>query len=185
MERDKYYFRKVNVNQKYEKVYSVQQQVTAVGTAPKACSFVKLYRSGHQSMQRNSLRHGVALFNRAHFFDAHEVLEDVWRSVPHDCASSRHLRLHLQGMVQLAVAFHHQSTGNHIGARSVLERAMRNLNGADTSFPDLDLDRLRAELEIWRQHLDDSKGASEKKLHGREVRRHDVLKSSALPLPKI
>ena len=185
MERDKYYFRKVPVNQKYEKVYSVQQQMTAVGTAPKACSFVKLYRSGHQSMQRNSLRHGVALFNRAHFFDAHEVLEDVWRSVPRDCASRRHLRLHLQGMVQLAVAFHHQSTGNHVGARSVLERAMRNLNGADSSFPDLDLDRLRAELEIWRQHLDHSESASERKLEGRDVRRHDVPNSSALVLPKI
>jgi len=136
-------------------------------------------------MQRNSLRHGVALFNRAHFFDAHEVLEDVWRSVPRDCASRRHLRLHLQGMVQLAVAFHHQSTGNHVGARSVLERAMRNLNGADSSFPDLDLDRLRTELEIWRQHLDDSKGTGEKKLHGRDVRSHDVLNSSGPALPKI
>ncbi len=136
-------------------------------------------------MQRNSLRHGVALFNRAHFFDAHEVLEDVWRSVPRDCDSRRHLRLHLQGMVQLAVAFHHQSTGNHVGARSVLERAMRNLNGADSSFPDLDLDRLRAELEVWRQHLDDSKGTDEKKLHGQDVRRLHVLNSSAPALPKI
>jgi predicted metal-dependent hydrolase len=145
-------------------------------------------------MQRNSLRHGVALFNRAHFFDAHEVLEDVWRSVPRDCGSRRHLRLHLQGMVQLAVAFHHQSTGNHVGARSVLERAMRNLNGADSSFPDLDLDRLRAELEIWRQHLDNSEGAVERKravekqLDTRNVRRLDVLNSSncsAPALPKI
>jgi len=136
-------------------------------------------------MQRNLLRHGVTLFNRAHFFDAHEVLEDVWRSVPRDCASRRHLRLHLQGLVQLAVAFHHQSTGNHVGAHSVLERAMRNLNGADGSFPDFDLDRLRAELEIWRQHLDDSERAVERKLDTRDVRRHDVLKSSAPALPKI
>jgi len=136
-------------------------------------------------MQRNSLRHGVALFNRAHFFDAHEVLEDVWRSVPRDSGSRRHLRLHLQGLVQLAVAFHHQSTGNHVGARSVLERAMRNLNGADSSFPDLDLDRLRAELEIWRRYLDDSEGAVERKLDTRDVRRLDVLNTSAPALPKI
>jgi predicted metal-dependent hydrolase len=136
-------------------------------------------------MQRNWLRHGVALFNRAHFFDAHEVLEDLWRSVPRDCASRRHLRLHLQGMVQLAVAFHHQSKGNHVGARSVLERAMRNLNGADSSFPDLDLDQLRAELAPWRQHLDNSKGAGAKKLDGRDVHRHDVLNRTAPALPKI
>jgi len=127
---------------------------------------------------------GVELFNRAHFFDAHEVLEDVWRSLPRD----RPTRRHLQGMVQLAVAFHHESTGNHVGARSVLERAMCNLNGADRSFPDLDLDRLRTELELWRRYLDDSEGAGakkdgkkidgkkkdEKKLDGRDVRRHNA-----------
>jgi uncharacterized protein len=129
----------------------------------------------------NELQNGLALFNAGRFFDAHEVLEDSWREAP------RHspLRRHLQGMVQLAVAFHHQSTGNHVGARSVLERAMRNLNGADSAFPDLDLDRLRAELALWRQHLDESKCASAKKLDGRDVRRHDVLNSSAPALPRI
>ncbi len=104
----------------------------------------------------------VGAFNRAHFFDAHEVLEDVWRSLPRDVPcdqpSRRHFRLHIQGMVQLAVAFHHESRGNLVGARSVLERAMRNLKGADSSFPDLNLDRLRAELELWRQYLQDSTG---------------------------
>jgi predicted metal-dependent hydrolase len=128
---------------------------------------------------------GIDLFNRAHFFDAHEVLEDVWRSLPRDLSSGRHLRLHVQGMVQLAVAFHHQSKGNHVGARSVLERAMRNLNGADNSFPELDLDRLRAELEIWRKHLDNSKGADAKKLDGRDVHRNDVVNRTAPALPKI
>jgi predicted metal-dependent hydrolase len=96
---------------------------------------------------------GVRLFNRAHFFDAHEALEDVWRALPRDRPPRRPLRLHVQGMVQLAVAFHHESTGNHIGARSVLERALRNLKGADRSFPDLDFDRLRADLAEWQKHL--------------------------------
>jgi predicted metal-dependent hydrolase len=94
---------------------------------------------------------GLDLFNRAHFFDAHEVLEDVWRSVP----GGQPLRLHLQGVVQLAVAFHHESTGNNLGARSVLERALRNLKGAESSLPDVDLDRLRSDLAPWRRYLDD------------------------------
>ena len=120
---------------------------------------------------------GVDLFNRAHFFDAHEVLEDVWRCVPRDRPSRRHL----QGLIQLAVAFHHESTGNDVGAHSVLERAMRNLNGADSSFPDLDLDRLRAELAPWRKYLADSESAgakNKKKLDGRNVHRH---RAPALP----
>jgi predicted metal-dependent hydrolase len=119
---------------------------------------------------------GVDLFNRAHFFDAHEVLEDVWRALPGDQPSRRHL----QGIVQLAVAFHHQSTGNNVGARSVLERALRNLNGADTSFPDLDFDRLRAELAHWRRYLDDSGCADDKKLD-----KPDLLHRAAPALPKI
>jgi predicted metal-dependent hydrolase len=130
---------------------------------------------------KTEFNRGLDLFNRAHFFDAHEVLEDVWRALPRD----RPLRRHLQGMVQLAVAFHHESKGNHVGALSVLERAMRNISGADNSFPDLDLDRLRAELEIWREHLGHTKSAGDRKLEGRDFRRHDVLKSRAPALPKI
>jgi predicted metal-dependent hydrolase len=129
----------------------------------------------------NELQNGVVLFNAGRFFDAHEVLEDVWREAPRQSP----LRRHLQGMVQLAVAFHHQSKGNQVGARSVLERAMRNISGADSSFPDLDLDRLRAELALWRQHLDHSDSPSERKLEGRDVRRHHVLNGSAPALPKI
>ena len=127
---------------------------------------------------------GLDLFNRAHFFDAHEVLEEVWRAVPRDHRSRRHLRLHVQGMVQLAVAFHHQSTGNRAGACSVLKRALRNLSGAEGSFPDLDFDRLRPELQLWQRHLDDSANADSKKKEmefgGQDLRRH-----SAPPLPKI
>jgi len=137
----------------------------------------------------HEFKRGLELFNRAHFFDAHEALEDVWRSLPSDRPSRRHLRLHVlrlhvQGLVQLAVAFHHESTGNYVGARSVLERAMRNLNGADNSFPEVDFDRLRAELIPWRKYLDDAQSAVEKKderkTGGRKVRRH-----TAPALPKI
>ena len=131
-------------------------------------------------MSLNELQNGLALFNAGRFFDAHEVLEDAWREAP------RHspLRRHLQGIVQLAVAFHHESKGNLVGARSLLERAMRNLNGADSSFPDLDLDRLRAELALWRRYLDDSEGADEKKSDARDVTQ-DSRRHTAPALPKI
>src|ERR1700687_251197 len=132
-------------------------------------------------MHENHLLRGLALFNSSRFFDAHEVLEDAWRESPQHSP----LRRHLQGMVQLAVAFHHQSTGNHVGARSVLERALRNLNGSDSSFPDLDLDRLRAELGPWRQPLGGYGRTGAKKWDGRDVRRHDVPNSTAPALPKI
>ncbi len=102
-----------------------------------------------KTMRDSGTQRGLALFNSAHFFDAHEVLEDVWREAPrHSC-----LRRHLQGLVQLAVAFHHQSTGNLVGGRSVLERALRNIAGAEESLPEIDWERLHACLKPWRQYL--------------------------------
>ena len=100
-------------------------------------------------MNEKPLAKGLALFNSAHFFDAHEALEDVWREAPRHS----HRRRHLQGLVQLAVAFHHQSTGNRVGARSVLERALRNVEGAEESLPELDWGRLRTSLKPWREYL--------------------------------
>jgi uncharacterized protein len=64
---------------------------------------------------------GIRLFNEAKFFDAHEVLEDVWRAAP---AAQKKF---LQGLIQLAVALHHHSRGNAVGALSLLKRAARNL----------------------------------------------------------
>src|SRR5580700_7709924 len=129
------------------------------------------------TLKNGNLNRGLDLFNQAHFFDAHEALEDVWRSLPRRAPSYRSLRLHVQGMVQLAVAFHHQSKGNHLGARSVLERALRNLKGAETSFPDLDFERLHADLVLWQQFL-----------HDKEIQRSDesdVRLRKAPALPKI
>lgn len=93
--------------------------------------------------------HGIALFNSADFFAAHEAFEEVWREVP----DHERIRRHLQGLVQLAVAFHHQSTGNREGACSVLERAIGNLSGAEESFPELDWERFWASLNPWREYL--------------------------------
>ena len=100
-------------------------------------------------IKKQALQIGVSAFNRAHFFDAHEVLEDVWRALPATSAAKKHL----QGLVQLAVAFHHESRGNLRGARSLLDRALWNLTGAERSFPSLDLARLRAEIADWQKHL--------------------------------
>ncbi len=117
-------------------------------------------------------RDGLALFNAGRFFDAHEALEDTWREAPRE---SR-LRRHLQGLVQLAVAFHHQSTGNLVGARSVLRRALKNLEGAEESFSELDWAKLQLSLEAWRECLEHSANRD-----GRGARRSIVRKPPPLP----
>ena len=102
-------------------------------------------------MDATQIQLALALFNSARFFEAHEALEDLWREAP----SSAPLRRHLQGLVQLSVAFHHQSTGNLVGASSVLERALRNLEGGEESFPALDFARLRVDLSLWSRHINE------------------------------
>jgi uncharacterized protein len=91
---------------------------------------------------------GLTLFNSAHFFEAHEVLEDVWRPAPQP------ERKFLQGLIQVAVALHHYSRGNRVGCRSVLERAHRNLSAYPAEHMGVDLHSLRQSVDAWRSALD-------------------------------
>jgi len=90
---------------------------------------------------------GVVLFNHGEFFEAHEVLEDVWRAAPPG------ERKFLQGLIQVAVSFHHRSTGNLIGAGSLLKRGCSNLSSYPGSYAGIDLDNLRESLASWDKAL--------------------------------
>ncbi|MEP6643904.1 MAG: DUF309 domain-containing protein [Acidobacteriaceae bacterium] len=88
-----------------------------------------------------AFRQAISSFNRAHFFEAHELFEDLWRSAPGE------QKLFFQGLVQMSVAFHHHSQGNLMGAESVLKRALRNLSGYPEHFGGIELTRLRQSLQ--------------------------------------
>jgi uncharacterized protein len=93
---------------------------------------------------------GITLFNHAEFFEAHEVLEDVWRAAPGE------QKKFLQGLIQVAVAFHHHSTGNRVGARSLLHRGMRNLDGYPDNFGGIQLAVFLKALVPSRHALDNN-----------------------------
>jgi predicted metal-dependent hydrolase len=92
-------------------------------------------------------RRAVNLFNSATFFEAHEIWEDIWREV------SGPEKKFLQGLIQIAVALHHHATGNLAGARSLLERGYRNLNGCPDDFGGINLASLRQSLAGWQRAL--------------------------------
>jgi uncharacterized protein len=96
-------------------------------------------------------KRGLELFNRGEFFDAHEVLEDVWRAAPP--AEKKFL----QGLIQVAVGLHHHSRGNVVGARSLLARAHRNLSAYPAHHGGIDLAGLRAQVEQWVAALEDGR----------------------------
>jgi predicted metal-dependent hydrolase len=68
-----------------------------------------------------SLERGLALIRAASYFEAHEELEDEWREAP---AEERDF---LQGLVHVAVAWHHAGRGNRPGCERQLAKAARRL----------------------------------------------------------
>ena len=91
-------------------------------------------------MRDERLTRGIDLLNTQNFYQAHEVLEDVWRE------SRGPERKLLQAVIQAAVALHHHSRGNAVGARSLLTRAGRNLEGYPQTFAGMEISKLRASL---------------------------------------
>ena len=59
---------------------------------------------------------GTRLWNAGAFFEAHEVWESLWHEV---AGRERDL---LQGLIQLAAAYHHLRRGNETGARYLYRR---------------------------------------------------------------
>ena len=106
-------------------------------------------------MHDAAYRRGLELFDRGEFFDAHEVLEDVWRAAPAE------EKKFLQGLIQAAVGLHHHSRGNLAGARSLLARAERNLSGYAAGHGGIDVSGLRAHLTRWVGALENGENVPE------------------------
>jgi predicted metal-dependent hydrolase len=67
-------------------------------------------------------RRGLQLFNQGDYFEAHEVLETVWRQ---DQTPGREL---YQGILQVGIAYLQIERGNYIGALKMFQRARRWLD---------------------------------------------------------
>ncbi len=114
----------------------------------KKSAIVSRQQDASMVIDREKFARGIELFNAGDFFGAHEELEDVWRPM------SGVQRRHMQGLIQVAVAFHHHSTGNVAGARSLLERGARKLENAG-ELHGIALGPLRESLRDWREALAD------------------------------
>jgi predicted metal-dependent hydrolase len=66
-------------------------------------------------------REGVALFNGARYWHAHEAWETVWRAAPDD------ERDFYQGLIQIAAGFLHLARKNRRGARNKLAEGLSRL----------------------------------------------------------
>ena len=97
---------------------------------------------------RERIRDGLQLFNERYFFEAHEILEDVWhREVGHP-------RLFLQGLIQVCAGFHHFQNGNPRGAAELLQRGCDKMRRYPDRFLGIDAARLLSEVEASRARIE-------------------------------
>ncbi len=93
---------------------------------------------GSEEMVR-LLRRAAALANHGLFFEVHELLEPAW------FRAGDPARTALQGLIQVAVAFHHLENGNREGARSLLAEGVAKVAGGVGALP-LDVNEWLREL---------------------------------------
>lgn len=96
---------------------------------------------------QESFRHGLDEFNGERFFEAHEAWEQVW------LASAGQEKRFLQGIIQIAAAFHHYRRGNWQGACSLLEAGLSRLHGLPANHGGIELAELRLAASEWIREL--------------------------------
>jgi len=65
---------------------------------------------------------GLEAFNSGRFYEAHELWEEVWLETPNPD------KKFLQGLIQVAAAFHHFSRANLRGTRNLLRAGLLKLD---------------------------------------------------------
>jgi predicted metal-dependent hydrolase len=86
------------------------------------------------------LEEGLELIRAGAYFEAHEELEDEWRTAP---PAERDF---LQGLVHVAVAWLHAGRGNEPGCRRQLEKATRRLERYRPSHRGVDVEHVLAQV---------------------------------------
>lgn len=118
-------------------------------------------RSMSLDWTHGELHEGLRCFHSGAFFEAHEHWESVW------LAAREPEKTFLQGLIQVAAAFHHFHRGNCAGTISLLRSALRRLDGYPETFAGIAVAPLRAAIRQWLEALE------------------TVAQSSPPPLPKL
>jgi hypothetical protein len=106
---------------------------------------------------------GIVHFNAQEYFEAHEVWEELW------LVAAEPEKTFLQGLIQVAAAFHHHVRENARGAKSLLAAGVAKLGGFPDDHRGIAVSDLRTESKSWLEEIEARSG----------------LKSRALPLIRV
>jgi uncharacterized protein len=101
---------------------------------------------------------GLAHFNSQKFFEAHEVWEEVW------LVEAEPEKTFLQGLIQLAAAYHHYEHGNPSGAESLLASGIVKLSRFPEHHRGLSIGELREAAKRWARLLGEGKNPGSSRL---------------------
>ncbi len=103
---------------------------------------------GTEPQGLDPIQEGIRLFNDGYFFEAHEVLEGVWRE------EHGEPRIFLQGLIQISAAYHHTQNGNMIGAVTLLARGAEKMRRYPPGYLGIDTAVLLAHIDADRARLE-------------------------------
>lgn len=110
------------------------------------------------SEQDKQFQRGFEQFNAREFFAAHETWEEIWLVAPEPD------KTFLQGIIQVAAAFHHYRRGNTAGTQSLLDAGLQKLSKFPADYRGLQLEALCREARNWLELLASGKGPGESAL---------------------
>jgi hypothetical protein len=95
------------------------------------------------------LADGIAHFNSAAYFEAHEAFEDLWRTAEGD------RRLLLQGLTQICAGLVKHQRGQPAPACTLMARGLQKIETKDASrLPELQIPSLAKQVRVILEALD-------------------------------
>lgn len=96
---------------------------------------------------RSHFLEGLAHFNAHEFWEAHESWETIWLAAESD------VEQFLQGLIQLAAAYHHVKRGTFRGGVRLFDAALRRLSAFPLDFSGIDRRAAEAAARIHREMI--------------------------------
>lgn len=85
----------------------------------------------------------IRLFNEEKYFESHEVLEELWRK---SFGKKKHF---YQGLIQAAVALHHEKNRNARGSQNEYRLALQKLKEFPAGFSNINLKKFREDISAY------------------------------------
>jgi predicted metal-dependent hydrolase len=115
-------------------------------------------RAMKSSEKDEKFERGLRHFNAREFFEAHEVWEEVW------LVEVEPEKTFLQGIIQIAAAFHHYRRGNSDGAEMLLAAGIVKIMRFPADHRGLAIHDLREEAKFWARALGEMERPGDQRL---------------------